>query len=55
MPLHATHIHPAQRDILMDLLINAENSTYNVGGNPDHRASPQRKIHRRRRNVASRI
>ncbi|WP_343746563.1 non-ribosomal peptide synthase/polyketide synthase [Chitinophaga sp.] len=32
MPLHATHIHPAQRDILMDLLINAENSTYNVGG-----------------------
>ncbi|MFB6454149.1 non-ribosomal peptide synthase/polyketide synthase [Chitinophaga sp. Hz27] len=32
MPLHATPIHPAQRDILMDLLINANNSTYNVGG-----------------------
>lgn len=32
MPLHVTPIHPAQRDILMDLLINAENSTYNVGG-----------------------
>ncbi|NML40086.1 non-ribosomal peptide synthase/polyketide synthase [Chitinophaga sp. G-6-1-13] len=32
MPLHVTSLHPAQRDILMDLLINAENSTYNVGG-----------------------
>ncbi|MBC9908991.1 non-ribosomal peptide synthase/polyketide synthase [Chitinophaga varians] len=32
MPLHVTPLHPAQRDILMDLLINAENSTYNVGG-----------------------
>ncbi len=32
MSLHVTPIHPAQRDILMDLLINAENSTYNVGG-----------------------